>query len=342
MKRGTGKNTIKKKHVASKVTLKKKRAAVRKQGKEWNPDEVKAKLKERINHLSGSGKATIRLKWIVKSISEIDEKKVVQKVVTRGNYGPVDAQQKTEIEKYIKSTQMTIDQALSLRSARLRQKSFERHPFLRREAKSALGKYKMGHTALDLARTFDQPPMNVFRVILSEMKWSKNQIKNALRDPTKFEGRELNEYLALKPMDIVATEDKKTKERAGKFEDIVSVWLERKGIRFVREEQLQKEQEKEFSKAIATPDFLLLDQVSINGTPCHWIDCKSYYGADVYLDVDSTKKQKNRYVNNWGSGAIIYLQGFCETIKTKIRGCTLLNAYGNIDIDLLRQLHGSN
>ena len=78
--------------------------------------------------------------------------------------------------------------------------------------------------------------------------------------------------------------------------------------------------------------------VVINGTSCHWIDCKSFYGANVHLDTHSAKKQAARYADHWGQGAIVYLNGFCETIRTKIGDCLLLNAHGAIGIELLRQI----
>jgi len=99
---------------------------------------------------------------------------------------------------------------------------------------------------------------------------------------------------------------------------------------------LQDEQKQEFGKQILTPDFLLLDQVEINGVPCHWFDCKAYYGANLKFPIKKTRKQMARYIDHWGSGAIVYLEGFSEAIK--IKDCALLNAYGVLDTNALSQL----
>lgn len=325
------KTVTKKRGSTAKVTSTKENAAKKKAKKkeqqQLDPKVIESKLKGRINSIPCSQKNKIQLEWPSKSISKIDEQIVAEKVVTEAYYGPLDAQQMSDIETHIKSTEMTISQAVSLRSALLSLKAMCRHERLRKDAKKICKQYQNGHALLDLAKKADQPPMNVFRLILSEMKWSKAAIKKALRDPKIFKVRERNEFLAAESMDVTSmVNQSEISEHSEEFEDLLSAWLEQKGIRFVRQKQLETEQKKEFGKAIVTPDFLLLDQVCINGTPCHWIDCKAYYGANSHFAIKNTRKQMVRYINRWGSGAILYLQGFSESIK--IQDCVLLNAYG--------------
>ena len=216
-----------------------------------------------------------------------------------------------------------------------------RHAQLKRHAKKAHNQYTKGCTILDLAKQLDQPPMNVFRIILSQMGWSKARIKVALRDPKKFDTRERAEFLAAETSDVVSmVSQAKISTNAEKFEDILSFWLEKKEIQFVRQKQLESEQKKEFGTAIVTPDFLLLDSVFINGLPCHWIDCKAFYGANLQFSIKKTRKQMRRYVDHWGPGAIVYLQGFSE--KIRIPNCALLNAYGTLDDQILSELEKKN
>eukprot|EP00536_Pseudo-nitzschia_multiseries_P013011 jgi/Psemu1/210285/e_gw1.529.1.1 len=179
--------------------------------------------------------------------------------------------------------------------------------------------------------------MNVFRTILGELKWSKGAIKTALRDPKQFKERERKEFLAAESADIVSMVNQADiHENAEEFEDVLSIWLEKKGIRFVRQKELESEQKTEFGKAILTPDFLILDQLDINGVPIHWIDCKAYYGTNQRLGIKKTKQQMSRYIDHWGSGAIVYMQGFSEAIEMK--NCTLLNAHGILDRETLSRL----
>jgi hypothetical protein len=337
-KKGTAsKITNQKRGSATRHTMKKNGAATKNE-KPLDPVLIKAKLKERINSIPPSEKNTIQLEWTSKSISEIDEKIVADMVVVKGCYGPLDAKQMDQIQNQIKSTQMTFSQAISLRSAYLQQKVMYRHQILRKQAKKVSNQYQMGHNVLDLAKKADQPPMNVFRVILSSaMKWDKSKIKKSLRDPKTLKERERNEFLAAESMDIVSmVNQNEIHENSEKFEDLLSAWLEKKGVRFARQKELETEQKEEFGRTVLTPDFLLLDEVIINGTPCHWIDCKAFYGANLQFTIKKTKQQMKRYIDHWGTGAIVYLQGFSEAIK--IQDCALLNAHGALDIKTLSRL----
>jgi hypothetical protein len=182
--------------------------------------------------------------------------------------------------------------------------------------------------------------MNVFRTILAEMKFHKARIKKSLRDPKNLlKKREYKEFLAAEAGDIVANADQGSlSENADAFEDVIANFLEQKGISFIRQTQLEVEQKKDFGKAILTPDFLFLDEVVINGRSVTWIDAKAYYGANIPFNVKKMKKQMSRYIDLWGSGAIIYLQGFSE--KLQMKGCTLLNAHGVLSAEILSQLEG--
>ncbi len=333
----TKKLTVKKKLPAKVSASTKKKAAKTKEKKQLDPEVIESKLKRRINSIPCSEKNTFQLEWPSKPISKKDEERVSKRLVTKGYYGPLDAQHISDIETRLKSTEMSLPQAVSLRSALLTQKAASRHPILKRNENRLCKQYKGGQSILDLAKKVDQPPMNVLRQILSAMSWSKGAIKQALRDPSRFEPRERTEFLAAESMDLTScVNHDDIHEHSENFEDILSNWLHQKGIRFVRQKQLEAEQKAEFGNPILTPDFLLLDQVYINGTPCHWVDCKAYYGANCRFSIQTTKKQMKRYKDRWGSGAIVYLQGFSEAIV--IQDCLLLNGYGALDKKLLSTL----
>mmetsp|Transcript_13194 Transcript_13194/g.30780 ORF Transcript_13194/g.30780 Transcript_13194/m.30780 type:complete len:408 (+) Transcript_13194:132-1355(+) len=301
-------------------------------------EQIKSKLKERIQSIPPPQKKNIRIIWFSKSTSTTDEKKVADKLVLKGCYGPIDRQQMASIKNHIQSTEISLFQAITIRAAYLKQKTMFRTAMLRKQSRDVCNQYKNGCSVLDLAQKFDQPPMNVFRTILSELKWSKGAIKIALRDPKKFKARERKEFLAAESADIVSMVNQADiHENAEEFEDVLSVWLEEKGIRFVRQKELESEQKDEFGKAIVTPDFLILDQLEINGVACHWIDCKAYYGTNQRLSIRKTKQQMSRYIDHWGSGAIVYLQGFSEAMEI-MEDCIVLSAHGALDKKTLSRL----
>lgn len=99
------------------------------------------------------------------------------------------------------------------------------------------------------------------------------------------------------------------------------------GIAFVTQDILVREQKSRFGKIIASPDFLLLDDVTVNGKSVRWIDCKAFYGADVNCRRFGVQKQSSRYHEYWGNGAVLFLEGFSEGLVTMdSHACCFLSA----------------
>ena len=274
-------------------------------------------------------------------ISESDESYIKLRIIKKGDYAKLST---SDSERILQDTSMTMSQIISLRSALLQQKTMFRHQALQRDKRKVYKLYEEGENVVDLSKKKDYPPMSLFRTILAEKGYSRNQIKKCFGDPKRhFNEREQIEYINARAADC-AMPDTKTdqliKSYATVFEDIVGEWLTGRGIAFVQEEQLAKEQQQEFGKPILTPDFLLLDDLKINGESVSWIDCKAYYGANIPFNIKKMKKQMNRYIDHWGDGAILYLMGYNETLSSKVGdGCTFWNAHdGEFDRDRILQL----
>ena len=230
---------------------------------------------------------------------------------------------------------MTLDQALSLRSAMLQQKTVYSHGQLQARGKALYRLYREGATIVSLSKKFDFPPMNIFRLILKEMGWSKSRIKETLRAPSKFKERERKEFEKAEAADRVSNVDQsETHYRADIFEDILADWFENQGVRVRRQGEMVKEQMEEHGRPVNTPDLLFLDHVEINGEPVAWIDAKHFYGADVNFQRKKIVKQAGRYVDTWGQGALVFRHGFCENIH--IPGTVLLDC-GPLDLEPLNQ-----
>ena len=96
------------------------------------------------------------------------------------------------------------------------------------------------------------------------------------------------------------------------------------------------EQKRAEGRAIITPDLLMIDDVRINGVPCAWIDAKHFFGADLKFPRKKTQKQVDRYVAEYGHGAIVYRHGFCGGLR--IMGAEQLDA-SPLDLTLLDEFH---
>tara|TARA_B100001094_G_scaffold179514_1_gene173811 strand:- start:1118 stop:1786 length:669 start_codon:yes stop_codon:yes gene_type:complete len=218
----------------------------------------------------------------------------------------------------------------------LQQKTVYSHGQLQARGKALYRLYREGVSVVDLSIKFDFPPMNVFRVILKEMGWSKSRIKETLRSPSKFKQRERSEFEAAEAADRVSNVDQsETHVRADIFEDILADWFENQGVNVRRQGEMVKEQMQEHGRPVNTPDLLFLDHVEINGEPVAWIDAKHFYGADVNFQRKKIVKQAGRYVDTWGQGALVFRHGFCNNIH--IPGTILLDC-GPLDLGLLNQV----
>ena len=273
--------------------------------------------------------------WSNNPVALKTESNLASKVVRKGEFGWLPDERVAEIGTMVDNLDMTLEQALSLRSALLQQKTVYSHGQLQARGKALIRLYRDGVGIVDLSKRFDFPPMNIFRLILKEMGWSKSRIKETLRAPSRFKERERNEFEAAEAADRVSHVDQsETHVRADLFEEILADWFEDQGVRVRRQPEMVKEQMQEHGRPVNTPDLLFLDHVEINGEPVAWIDAKHFYGADVDFQRKKIVKQANRYVEAWGQGALVFRHGFCANVH--IPGTVLLDC-GPLDLSALNR-----
>ena len=268
--------------------------------------------------------------WQTNPVPLKDEEALAKFVIKKGEFGWLEDSRVDEISQFVDGKNMTLDQALSLRSALLQQKTVYSHGRLKSRAKALFRLYNEGVSVVDLSKRFDFPPMNIFRIILAEKRWSKSRIKECLRDPSKMKKREREEFEKAEAADRVSNVDQsETHSRADLFEEVLADWFESRGVKIRRQNEMVAEQRLEHGRPINTPDILFLDHVEINGQPVAWIDAKHFYGADVSFQRKKMTKQMSRYIDEWGSGAVVYRHGFSENLF--IPGCLMLDAE-NLDL----------
>ncbi|MAT48449.1 MAG: hypothetical protein CMA27_01305 [Euryarchaeota archaeon] len=280
---------------------------------------------------------TIEMDWELKPVPKNVEKKVGDFVVRRGEFGWLEEKRMDEIAGYVKDKEITLDQALSLRSAILQEKSVYSFHHLQRNLGKLKNLYDEGESIVELAKRFDYPPMNIFRGILKSRGWSKIKIKDALRSPEKkLNKRDQEEFIKAESADRVANVNQsENAKRADLFEDILCDHFESKGVRIRRQPEMVAEQTKEHGKPIRTPDLLLLDHVVVNGQQIAWVDAKHFYGADVNFQRKKTIKQMNRYIEEWGQGAIVFRHGFSANLR--VPGVILLDS-SQLDLTRLKKM----
>jgi len=136
------------------------------------------------------------------------------------------------------------------------------------------------------------------------------------------------------------------------LEEAMANFLTKSGINFKTENALRLELGSAIrTMDVATPDFLLLDEVQINGQSVCWIDCKCTFGSARILTegLKSGKSQmsKNlvtqsmRYNQAYGPGAFVYSLGFSEGLADVVAKAQRMLANGGQVIDTI-QANGHN
>ena len=280
----------------------------------------------------------VEIKWKTKAVTKEVQNKAGKIACIPGEFGFLPEERVQEIAVKLDGMPITLEKALSLRAALNQEKSVYSHSKLMRRSNELSRRYDSGESVIALSKRFDAPPVNTFRAILTGRGWTKNRIKETLnKNPSKLNKRDREQFELAESVDRVSSVNQtETQTAAEVFEEILCSYFESVGVRFRRQEELLREQTKQEGRAILTPDLLLLDDVRINGVPCAWIDAKHFFGADLKFPKKKTQKQVDRYVAEYGQGALVYRHGFCEGLR--LRGAIKLDS-SPLDLKPLEDFH---
>ena len=279
----------------------------------------------------------IDVKWKLNAVSRDVQNKTGEIVSKRGEFGFLPQERVDEIASELEGLPISLEQALSLRNALNQEKSVYSHHKLMRRSNELSRRYNSGEDVISLSKRLDAPPVNTFRAILTGRGWSKNRIKESLKQPSRMKPRDREQFELAESMDRVSSVNQDETHKASMvFEDVLYLFFDSIGVRYRTQEQLMAEQKKAEGRAVITPDLLMIDDVRINGVPCAWIDAKHFFGADLKFPRKKTQKQVDRYVAEYGHGAIVYRHGFCSGLK--IDGAEQLDA-SPLDLTLLDKFH---
>lgn len=172
--------------------------------------------------------------------------------------------------------------------------------------------YKKG--ILKLSKKYDLSPMTIMRYIL-ETKYSTN-IKNIISDNLITDNYDIEQLNIASKSDIY-NQLKQTGStlEAEYFEKQIEKILSKHNIKFRTQEELSIEQIKIHGKAINTPDFLIISDLTINNHKINWIDAKNFYGSNINFIKKKIQKQIIKYINIYGPGCIIFKYGFNSKLQ---------------------------
>ena len=173
--------------------------------------------------------------------------------------------------------------------------------------------YNNGIGVLELSSKYDGSPLNILRLVYaSKYKKKLTQLIKSnkflsSKDTTQLDLAILNDLYALINQDKVL-------KKSTEFEQSIQEILDKLSVKYKTQEQLTQEQIEETDKATNTPDFLILDDLWINGKKINWIDAKNFYGLNTQYLKKRIKHQTKKYIDAWGTGSIIFSLGFSSEL----------------------------
>lgn len=198
---------------------------------------------------------------------------------------------------------------LSIRANLMREHMMITHKKIMFREKKIISDYNSGLNLVGLVSKYDYSPLNLLRLIF-QSKYHKKLTKIMtnldlldLRDKSQLDWAINHDAYALINQDEILT-------KSNEFENKIKFILDKLSIRYKTQLELSDEQIKLEGIASNTPDFLIMDELFINGIKINWIDAKNFYGSNTKFMIKKTKSQTKKYINKWGSGSIIFNLGF--------------------------------
>ncbi len=214
-----------------------------------------------------------------------------------------------------------LEEILTLKISRETRKKFYSLP-----RKKLLKEWKSGKTFTKLAREYVFSPVMLAYILLQEMGFSKKRASAIVNKKVEIDDERIRKELEEAwNSDPVYSPDglEKQYEKGRKGEDRIKRWLDKRDIKYERENDLKKKYQK-------TPDFLLKNLITIKNEPIRWIESK-YSIGDMEKVKRDYRKQLDPYLHMFGPGAIVYHLGVLPSAKNWLeeRGVLVLERMPN-------------
>lgn len=198
---------------------------------------------------------------------------------------------------------------LSIRATLMREHMMHTHKQIISQQKKILFDYDSNVNIKNLVIKYDNSPLNLLRLIFSHKY--KKKLKNIILDNTILNSRDKKELKWALHNDIYALINQdEILSKSMEFENKIQTILNNQKIKYLTQTDLAQEQLTKYNYISNTPDFLILDELYINDVKINWIDAKNFYGSNTKINIQKIKSQTHKYINTWGTGAIIYNLGF--------------------------------
>ncbi len=202
----------------------------------------------------------------------------------------------------------------SIKSSYIKDYMIKKHYRLNKYKSKLIKKYNQDKNILYLSQKYKISPMTILRMIL-ESKYKKN-IKEIYQIKNKIDQFDSTQLMIAINADIYNQIDQtELQTNSVLFENQIESILKKHNIKYQTQTELTTIQLKLYNKAISTPDFLIESDLIINGHKINWIDAKNFYGSNIPFVRKKIQKQISKYIDNYGSGCLIFNYGFNSSLK---------------------------
>ena len=227
------------------------------------------------------------------------------------------------------------------------------HQQFKSREENIVREWNNGKTFLEISQRYKHPPTLVSTLILQNTGCKKKEIAQYYKDTASIPNPRLRQELteSLSADYFFSPQAHKLQEEKGKIgENIISLWLKKKGYDYIGENELRS-----IGGDGKTPDFLLkkpfcLNEIDFNNSndidignsdnidfdnsddidfadsdetkklKIHWIESKALFG-ETKAHKNYEKKQFLEYSDRYGPGLVVYWYGFeTDILKEKKSG----------------------
>jgi len=165
--------------------------------------------------------------------------------------------------------------------------------------------WKRGENLTSIAKKLNYSPVITANIILSKII-TKKVWRKYLRDPESIHDERLKkEFKEVIDNDIVYSPNAIIAQQInGKLVELnVKKWLLKHNIEF----------NDNYKHSNLSPDFYISNGMKIDNINIMWIECKARYGD--FEQINENWKQISAYMNNFGTGMVVYWYGYIDKIK---------------------------
>ncbi|KAH9258246.1 hypothetical protein BASA81_003295 [Batrachochytrium salamandrivorans] len=249
-------------------------------------------------------------RWAPLTLKEIT---AIRLVLNGGDYTRTVSEEMAALSFARSGRELPVSALSKIRGELLVLRAMEASRNFSKVSSQAVHRYESkGEGIYEIASSLNQPAMACFRAVLKSRGLSDSSIKAG----TQGSKAVLQNDRDVQQQKIAALHDHATTAHEDNSV-AASLLFEAEIQRFLDHHQVQYKTQNELKKpGQLTPDFLLTSPVKFGKHEVHWIDAKDFFGGASPFMSKKTKTQASKYIDAFGSGAMVYSRGLTLAHQT--------------------------